>query len=224
MAEINTGSDEPKKGKPQRRTLRVDFTPMVDMNMLLITFFMFCTTLSKPQMMSLVVPAKEPDAITDKERPVIDESKTFTLILSSDNKCYYYIGKITDDAYANYQFLHQTDYSPNGLRKILVDNNNKAAKKIDDLRKQLTRKQIPDSVYQRLSTEVKAAKDAWNVMIKPTDNSTFDNLVSVLDEMQICAIGRYAIVPMTDGDKFLVNNYEQKGALSQQAGRVPKPK
>ncbi|MCL2596554.1 MAG: biopolymer transporter ExbD [Paludibacter sp.] len=224
MAEINTGSDEHKKGKPQKRTLRVDFTPMVDMNMLLITFFMFCTTLSKPQMMSLVVPAKEPDKIEDIDRPVIDESKTVTLILGADNKCYYYIGKLTDDSYSNYQFLKETDYSPTGLRKLLVDNNKKAAIKVANLRDQLSRKQIADSVYQRLSTEVKAAKDAWNVMIKPTESSTFDNLVSVLDEMQICAIGRYSIIPMSEGDNFLVNNYEQKGALSQQAGRVPKPK
>ena len=222
MAEVNTGSEEHKKGKPQKRTLRVDFTPMVDMNMLLITFFMFCTTLSKPQMMSLVVPAKEPPKNITVEPPVIDKDKTVTVILGGDNKCYYYIGVPTDDAYSNYQFLKETDYSAQGLRKLLVDNNKKAAVKVAELRDQLTRKQIPDSTFTRLSAEVKSAKDAWNVMIKPTESSTFDNLVAVLDEMQICAIGRYAIVPMTEGDNFLVNNYEQKGALSQQAGRIPR--
>jgi len=41
MADISTGGGEQKKGKPKKLHLRVDFTPMVDMNMLLITFFMF---------------------------------------------------------------------------------------------------------------------------------------------------------------------------------------
>lgn len=173
-------------------------------------------------MMSLVVPAKEPPKNITVEPPVIDKDKTVTVILGGDNKCYYYIGVPTDDAYSNYQFLKETDYSAQGLRKLLVDNNKKAAVKVAELRDQLTRKQIPDSTFTRLSAEVKSAKDAWNVMIKPTESSTFDNLVAVLDEMQICAIGRYAIVPMTEGDNFLVNNYEQKGALSQQAGRIPR--
>ena len=48
-----------KKGRQKKQVLRVDFTPMVDMNMLLITFFMFCTTLLKPQVMNITMPAKK---------------------------------------------------------------------------------------------------------------------------------------------------------------------
>ena len=39
-------------GKQKKMTVRVDFTPMVDMLMLLITFFMLCTSLSKLQLWS----------------------------------------------------------------------------------------------------------------------------------------------------------------------------
>ncbi|MDR2823720.1 MAG: biopolymer transporter ExbD [Prevotellaceae bacterium] len=213
MAEVNTGSEEQKKGKPQKRTLRVDFTPMVDMNMLLITFFMFCTTLSKPQMMNLVVPAKDKD-IEVKDPPKIDQDKTITVILGEDNKCYYYIGALDQAKYENWQSLQETDYSPNGLRKLLVEKNSKAVREVVDLRNKQARNEIPDSTFKKLSSEAKDAKDSWNVMIKPTINATFDNLVKVLDEMQICAIGRYAIVDMTDGDNFLLNNFNQKGALT----------
>ena len=38
--------------KQKKMDTRVNFTPMVDMMMLLITFFMLCTTLAKPQSMS----------------------------------------------------------------------------------------------------------------------------------------------------------------------------
>jgi hypothetical protein len=31
------------------------------------------------------------------------------------------------------------------------------------------------------------------VNIKPLDNSNYDNLVTILDEMQICCIGKYVI-------------------------------
>ena len=37
-----------KESKQKKMNVRVDFTPMKDMLMLLITFFMLCTTLSNP--------------------------------------------------------------------------------------------------------------------------------------------------------------------------------
>ena len=41
MAEVQAKDNGGKeKGKQKKMTIRVDFTPMVDMNMLLITFFM----------------------------------------------------------------------------------------------------------------------------------------------------------------------------------------
>ena len=52
-AEVQESGGKNGKSKQKKFAVRVDFTPMVDMNMLLITFFMLCTTLSKPQTMEI---------------------------------------------------------------------------------------------------------------------------------------------------------------------------
>lgn len=39
--------------------VRVDFTPMVDMMIFLITFFMLCTSLAKPQSLQLTMPSND---------------------------------------------------------------------------------------------------------------------------------------------------------------------
>lgn len=46
-AEVQESGKKKKGSKQKKMAVRVDFTPMVDMNMLLITFFMLCTSLSK---------------------------------------------------------------------------------------------------------------------------------------------------------------------------------
>ena len=67
MAEIQENNNKEKKGNKQKKmNIRVDFTPMVDMNMLLITFFMLCTSLSKPQTMEISMPSNDKN-ITEEQ-------------------------------------------------------------------------------------------------------------------------------------------------------------
>ena len=58
MAQIeqSSGGGKKKKGAQKKMSIHVDFTPMVDMNMLLITFFMLCTTMIKSQTLQIVLP------------------------------------------------------------------------------------------------------------------------------------------------------------------------
>ena len=65
--------------------------------------------------------------------------------------------------------------------------------------------------FRERSNKIKGDKDALTVVIKPTDKAKYKNLVDALDEMQICSVGKYAIVDMTDGDDFLLKNFETQG-------------
>ncbi|WP_370521976.1 ExbD/TolR family protein [Dysgonomonas sp. HDW5A] len=214
MASVDSGGGEHKKGQPQKINLRVDFTPMVDMNMLLITFFMFCTTLSKPQTMDIVMPTKDKD-LTEEDKNQVKASKAITVILGENDKIYYYEG---EPDYKDFNTLKATNYSPEGFRALLLQRNADAVAKIRELRIDKAKKKITEDEFKEQTSEIKNAKDGQVVVIKPTNGASYKNLVDVLDEMQICSIGKYAIVEMADGDNFLVQNYESKGALSAQTG------
>lgn len=219
MAEVQqSGRDEGKKGKPKKQTLRVDFTPMVDMNMLLITFFMFCTTLSKPQIMDIAMPTNDKD-LKDEDKSQAPESKTTTLLLGEDNKVYYYFGKPN---YEDYKSLMVTDYSSEGLRAVLLDRNAKAVAEMKALREEQRKTKMKDDEFKERANKIKSSKESQIVVIKPTSDSNYENLVDALDEMQICSVGKYAIVDMAEGDQFLIDNLKSNGALGAQAAHPKK--
>ena len=197
MAEIQeSGNKKGGKSKQKKMTVRVDFTPMVDMNMLLITFFMLCTSLSKPQTMEISMPSND-KTITEEQQTKVKASQAITLLLGDDNKLYYYEG---EPNYKDYTSLKETTYQADGLRAMLLQRNRVAVNE-DDYRKQLS--------------GIKSGKDTPTVIIKATDKSSYKNLIDALDEMQICNIGKYVITDIAEADEFLMKNYESKGELSQ---------
>ncbi|MDR0546337.1 MAG: biopolymer transporter ExbD [Dysgonamonadaceae bacterium] len=211
MAEVQTSDhgEGGKKNKQKKQHLRVDFTPMVDMNMLLITFFMFCTTLLKPQTMNLNMPSKENDKDPTTQTKV-RESTAVTVILGAENTLYYYTGMPNEDGsdYKNPNFLTETTYKADGLRDLLLKKNAGTYEAIQELKAKKEREEITEEVFReeskKVQDEAKKAKKAPTIMIKATELSTYKNLVDVLDEMLICNIGAYAIIDISDGDRYLL--------------------
>lgn len=74
-----------KESKQKKIDLRVDFTPMVDMMMLLITFFMLCTSLSKPQTMQLTMPSND-ENVQKEDRTATKASQTITIYVAGNDK------------------------------------------------------------------------------------------------------------------------------------------
>ena len=211
-AEVQESSGKKRgKGKQKKMTVRVDFTPMVDMNMLLITFFMLCTTLSKPQTMEISMPSNDKN-ITEEQKSMVKASQAITLLLGPDNKLYYYEG---EPNYRDYTSLKETTYGANGLRAVLLQKNAAAVNQVRALKQQKLDLEITDDEYKKKVSEIKSGKDTPTVIIKATDDASYMNLIDALDEMQICNIGKYVITDIVEADEFLIKNYDAKGELSQ---------
>ena len=210
-AEVQESGGKNGKSKQKKFAVRVDYTPMVDMNMLLITFFMLCTTLSKPQTMEISMPSND-KSITEQQKSMVKASQAITLLLGADNKLYYYEG---EPNYKDYTSLKETSYTPDGIRSILLQKNVAAVNKVRALKLQKLDLRISEEEYRKQVSEIKSGKDTPTVIIKATDDASYKNLIDALDEMQICNIGKYVITDIAEADEFLMKNFDEKGALSQ---------
>lgn len=210
-AEVQESSGKKGKGSKQKKiAVRVDFTPMVDMNMLLITFFMLCTTLSKPQTMEISMPSNDKN-ITEEEQSKVKASQAITLLLAGDDKLYYYEG---EPNYKDYSSLKEITYNADGLRSVLLKKNAAAVREVSELKKDKADLKISEDDFTKKLAEIKSGKETPTVIIKATDDSSYKNLIDALDEMQICNIGKYVITDIADADQFLMKNYETKGNLT----------
>ena len=144
-----------KESKQKKMNVRVDFTPMVDMLMLLITFFMLCTSLSKPQTMELTMPSNDDQQPEDK-RNEAKASETITLYVTADNKIYYGAGI---PQYNDPTWIKETTWGSQGIRKVLrehaTENGTRPVERISlavkelNMDRQKNPKQYPDSIYQK---------------------------------------------------------------------------
>ena len=159
MAEVQTTALTGKRGitKGRKLSTRVDLTPMVDLGFLLITFFIFTTTLSEQKAMRLNLPK---DNI--KNPNTTAASKTISLLLCKDNKVKYYTGD-------NPALMRETNYSPSGIRSVIL----------------LQAQKITARYGNRSETVV---------LIKPTEDCTYENIVNILDEMTIHDVQRYILM------------------------------
>lgn len=92
MAEITTGSSSNKKNagvkKCKKLNSRVDLTPMVDLGFLLVTFFVFTTTMSEARAMNIYEPNDK--GVFKPTR----QSGAMTLLLGKNNHLFYYYGEL----------------------------------------------------------------------------------------------------------------------------------
>ena len=176
-----------KKGAQKKMAIHVDFTPMVDMNMLLITFFMLCTTMIKSQTLQITLPTNE--KVEQQDMNKAKQSEAITLIVDTQrdengnikkddegkpmNIVYFFEGQpqIVDDNndgiaensnLAKEVFLGNDGSVQRGIRKILHDRNKQVLAKIDDLKVKWRAKELSPNKDKNDSIYQAMAKEIRN--------------------------------------------------------------
>lgn len=170
MAQIENAAYQ-RQGKGfshnKKQLLRIDMTPMVDLGFLLITFFVFTTTISSPMVTDLYMPGDDPVTIPQN----LPKSLALTLLLGDNNKIFYYHGDFDQAVKTNSIF--ETGYSTySGIGKII----RQKQKDIDD------------------SGKFPNGRRGLMLLIKPTSGSAYKNVIDALDEVMINGVRKYAIV------------------------------
>jgi biopolymer transport protein ExbD len=219
MAEIiaNEGGGK-KKGKKRakRFSTAIDMTPMVDVMCLLLTFFMLTTAFSKPKVMEIVLP-DPPDPKNPISHSEIPKSRAVNIILDENDRIFFYNG-LADPRKPPIPTVIETDYSKDGIRKMLLDRNKVLFKAIEDLNNDvLTGKQVMtrDTLEQRLRNLRRDDDLGPIVLIKATDKVKYKNMVDIIDEMAICNIARYSLTELNSFEVKLLAKAKRDIAAGQ---------
>ncbi|MFM7839718.1 MAG: ExbD/TolR family protein [Chitinophagaceae bacterium] len=198
MAEMDTSSGGGhKKGpgvkKGKKLSTRVDLTPMVDLGFLLITFFIFTTTMSQPTAMKLFLPK---DTEKPEEQNKVKQSGALTIMLSKNDAIFYYEGELKTDG-SNFKSATFKE-----IRDIIINK-----------RQDVMNTHVHDSGCQEIwaknnGNEKSCLDKDLVVVIKPTAEATFRNVIDILDEMSINEVKRYAMVDISEPELMLVKATE----------------
>jgi biopolymer transport protein ExbD len=200
MASIEGGGDSGshKKGpgvkKAKKLSTRVDMTPMVDLGFLLITFFIFTTTMSSPKALNLNMPK---DTKKDEELNKAKESGALTIMLGKNNDVYYYEGQLLPDG-SNFKSATFAT-----IREEIINK-----------KKEVIKTHVHDDNCPKIWAENKGDKNScldrdFVVVIKPDEDATYRNTVDMLDEMTINNVKRYAMVDITPQELEVVKKVEE---------------
>jgi biopolymer transport protein ExbD len=198
MASIEEGGgDSHKKGrgvkKAKKLSTRVDMTPMVDLGFLLITFFIFTTTMSTPATMDLFMPK---DTDKDEDQNKAKESGALTIMLAKNNVIYYYEGQLLPDA-SNFKTSNFKD-----IRSEIISK-----------RKEVISTHQHDAGCEKIWAKNNGDKNScldrdFVVVIKPDPDATYKNTVDILDEMTINGVKRFAMVDLFPQETELIQKTE----------------
>ncbi len=199
MAEVSEdGSGTGKKGgkkRAKKQSTKIDMTPMVDLGFLLLTFFVLTSTFSKPKSMEISFPAPPLP-----NEPPVEVKNGLNIILTKDHKIFYYKGQF--NAADNKEGkpatqLSETTFSSEGLHKIILEMNSYAHDEIAKLETKVKNKQIADTTFKRMAMEAKGDKRSLTALIKTDDQATYKDVIDVVDELNVCMVGKYVIIDMS---------------------------
>jgi biopolymer transport protein ExbD len=206
MAEIIQAEGKKKGGKRKAKkfSTHIDMTPMVDLMCLLITFFMLTTAFSKPKAMEITMPEKSTKD-DPQDQPKIAADKTINILLSGNDNIYYYYG--VADINKPLPELIKTNYSKDGIRKILLERNKIVFKAVAELKEKVIKGELvmaDSTLNNQIKALKKSDKTAPIILIKADDKAKYRNMVDIIDEMAITTIASYAVVDIAPAELKMI--------------------
>ena len=209
MAEIV--QEEGHKGKGKKKAKKhgthIDMTPMVDLACLLLTFFMLTTAFNKPKVMEIILPEKPKE---NEKPPELDKSRALNILLIDHDKILWYDGLA--DPNKTLPVLTQTDFSKEGIRKVLLQRNKALYAKVDRINKDVIEGKLKitrDTLESRTKRMYKEDKSGPIVLIKAADGVKYRNIVDIIDEMAIANVARYTLVDINPVEKTMVKTFKK---------------
>ena len=142
---------------------------MVDLGFLLITFFMYTTTLAQPRVLELQMPYVAPAA---SKPTAIPAEAALVLLPAAGHRIVYYNGlQNIDDSLAWCSFE-----GDNTLRKLL--------------QQELARVKALPSSFSKEAHKL-------HVLVKPDTSAAYEDIVNILDEMVIADVPYHMILRIT---------------------------
>lgn len=171
MAEINTAAAGTPPGvrRSKKLSTRVDLTPMVDLGFLLITFFIFTTTMSEPGAVKLIMPDDTKPVDVDQK---LGESNALTLMPIENHAVFYYHGS-QESAMKSGAFGITSFDLKTGIGQVIRD-------------KQAAMDRVTPGSRKELM-----------LLIKPAAGSHYQDFVNALDEVAINQVPRHALLDIT---------------------------
>jgi biopolymer transport protein ExbD len=155
--------------------------------------------------MEITMPDKK-DKTDPADAPKISADRTINILISGDDKIFYYFG-VADPKLPLPQLI-TTNYSKDGIRKVLLQRNKIVFKAVAELKEKVTKGEevMADSTLTRRIKDLKKSdKNAPIILIKADEKAKYKNLVDIIDEMAICTVANYAVVDISDLEKQMVN-------------------
>lgn len=176
---ITEANSRPRAGvrRAKRLSARIDMTPMVDLGFLLITFFVMTAKLAEPTVVGLNMPKESTD------RMPVPQSGSFTILINGPDELYVYYGNAQEVADPS-QFIKTTMSPKGGLRELIQQ-----------------RQQYLDA------SGFKEGRKGLMLLIKPTAEATYRQLMNVLDEAFINIVEKYIILSPEPEDISLMEKY-----------------
>jgi biopolymer transport protein ExbD len=147
-----------KKGRAGKALPHIDMTPLVDLAFLLITFFIFATTITEKKGLDLVMPKESGEATP------LSASHALTIVLEGSDRVKLFSG-IQQEAEANHEVVTCGYDEQSGIGKYIRERQRLLGNKRQDLM----------------------------LIIRPTKEATYKNVVDALDEATINNVQKYAI-------------------------------